>query len=156
MLMPSIRRGFSLIELVIVVVIIGIIAAIAVPRMSRGADTAAENALRMNLAQVRNAIELFRTEVGSLPPGATGTAFTNALTQYRLTDGTFQAAQPAAGTSYTGPYLRQLPAAPLGRAKGQNGVDVGTSATVPSTGAAWYYNSDTGQFRLNDTDYATW
>ena len=32
------KRAFSLIELVIVVVIIGIIAAIAIPRMSRGAD----------------------------------------------------------------------------------------------------------------------
>ena len=55
-------RAFSLIELVIVVVIIGIIGAMAIPRMSRGSKGASENALRGDLAVLRNSIELYAAE----------------------------------------------------------------------------------------------
>lgn len=156
--LPRVRRAFTLIELVIVVVIIGIIAAIAVPRMSRGADNAAENALRANLTQLRNAVELFRTEVGSLPPSSTSTELSNALTQFRLPAGTFQATQPASGT-WTGPYLRAIPNAPIGRTgvRGLNTFEIGTAATAPATAAgAWYFNSSTGEVRLNDSAYWAW
>ena len=54
--------GFSLLELVIVVVIIGVISAIAIPRMTRGASNAGATALRANLAVLRNAIEIYRAE----------------------------------------------------------------------------------------------
>lgn len=92
------RKAFSLIELVIVVVIIGIIAAIAVPRMSRGATAAGESALRANLTQIRNALELYRTEIGTLPTvAAAGTALTSATT---------------IGSNTFGPYLRVIPTLP--------------------------------------------
>ena len=58
MAVRSVDRAFSLVELVIVLVIIGIVAAIAVPRITRGATRASAVALRSDLATLRNAIEL--------------------------------------------------------------------------------------------------
>lgn len=56
---PSRRSAFSLIELVIVVVIMGIVAAIAVPRLSSAADNAASNAVTHDLGALQRAIELY-------------------------------------------------------------------------------------------------
>src|ERR1700736_605396 len=75
------RIGFSVIELVIVMVIIGIIAAIAIPRMSRGSQGAAENALAGDLAVWRSALDLYQNEHGGAYPKDNSTIITQ-LTQY--------------------------------------------------------------------------
>ena len=57
------RRGFSLLEVVIVVAIIAILAAIGIPRMSRGSRGANDAAVSGNLSVLRNAIDLFAAEI---------------------------------------------------------------------------------------------
>ncbi len=74
----QIRKGFSLIEMVIVILILGIIAAVAAPRMFDTATTAEENTTRQQLAVLRNAIEMYRARSGVYPqtgelPGAMAT-----------------------------------------------------------------------------------
>src|SRR2546423_5229696 len=78
------RGGFSLIELVIVVVIIAIIGAIAIPKMSRGAQGAGDSALMQDLSILRSAFDLYNAEhpTATLGSGSTATAVTNALTLY--------------------------------------------------------------------------
>ena len=61
------RRGFSLIEMVIVILILGIIAAVAAPRMFDTAATAEENTTRQQLGVMRNAIEMYRARAGFYP-----------------------------------------------------------------------------------------
>src|SRR3954469_1081494 len=78
----TLRRGFSLIELVIVVVIIGIIAAIAVPRMSRGAAGASDSSVNANLAVLRNALDMFQSEHGGVYPSGTAANIVSQLTGY--------------------------------------------------------------------------
>ena len=64
---PTKRGGFSLIEMVIVILILGIIAAVAAPKMFDTAKTAEENATRQQLAILRNAIEMARARDGVYP-----------------------------------------------------------------------------------------
>ena len=61
------RNGFSLIEMVIVILILGIIAAVAAPRMFDTANTAEQNTTRQQLGVLRNAIEMYRAKAGFYP-----------------------------------------------------------------------------------------
>ena len=141
----TLRRGFSLIELVIVIVIIGIIAAIAIPRMSRGAEGAAESSLKANLAVLKNAVDLFHSEhEGKYPNTATFalelTGFTNLAASANGT-----AKNTATGLIY-GPYLREIPPMPVG------GVGTKLKTVGDTLGAAsigWVYTEATGNIQAN-------
>lgn len=61
------KKGFSLIEMVIVILILGIIAAVAAPRMFDTATTAEENTTRQQLQVLRNSIEMARARDGVYP-----------------------------------------------------------------------------------------
>ncbi len=141
-----VRRGFSLIELVIVVVIIGILAAIAIPRMSRGAAGASDSALSSNLATLRSALDLYQAEHGGSFP--TLANLPNALTQYSdITGTTFSATQVAATGVIYGPYLRAVPALPVGADKGKN-----TFSATRTAGFGWVYDAATGAISANCPD----
>jgi general secretion pathway protein G len=133
MLHPNHRRAFSLIELVIVVVIIGVLAAIAIPRMSSGADNAKNNAVKANLAVLRQAIELHKAEVGTFP---TVGGFPDDLQ----------------------PYLRVIPKLGVGNNANANsvGTTTATAATPPTAEAGtngWLYNATTGDIFANADGY---
>ena len=104
------RQGFSLVELVIVVTIIGIIASIAVPRMSRASSNAESHALQATLANVRKAIDVYYAEHSKYPgytPGTTkpdNDSFVDQLLLYSDVDGNTNAS-PTAVYRY-GPYIR--------------------------------------------------
>lgn len=159
------RFGFSLVELVIVIVIIGVIAAIAIPRMSRGASAAGESALVGNLAVLRNAIEMYATEHSGVFPGAktdgmggsanSAEALTNQLTKYSAADGSCSETKDAAHPF--GPYLRKgIPPAPVGTSQGSTVVKVDATTTPPAVsttgGYGWVYNPSTGDIIVNSND----
>jgi prepilin-type N-terminal cleavage/methylation domain-containing protein len=139
------RRGFSLIELVIVVVIVGILAAIAIPRLSRATAGAADSSLQGSLSVMRKAIDHYSSEHGGAYPTAAN--FATAMTQYTDSQGTISATPTA--TCIYGPYLRSIPPLPLGASKGDSGV-----AAADGAGVGWIYTAATGTISANTTTEA--
>jgi prepilin-type N-terminal cleavage/methylation domain-containing protein len=147
------RRGFSLIELVIVVVIIGIIAAIAIPRMSRGTAAAGDSALAGNLTVLRNAVELYTSEHAGKLPG-TAADIADKLTKYSDDQGATVDTKDA--THPYGPYLRKIPAVPVGTLKSNAAVNskfvAGSTPEASNPTGGWLYDSATGNIKVNLPD----
>lgn len=61
------RKAMSLIEVLVVVLILGILAAIAIPRIATSTTTANQNACDTNIAMINSAIEQYAANSGSYP-----------------------------------------------------------------------------------------
>lgn len=61
------RRGLTLIELLIVVIILGALAAIAIPRITTSATTAKQNACNTNVDTLNTSVEMYHVDKGSYP-----------------------------------------------------------------------------------------
>ena len=59
------KKGFTLIEILVVVVIVGILAAVVIPRVTTSAATAKENTCDADIVNINTAIELYYFNGGS-------------------------------------------------------------------------------------------
>jgi len=64
---PGPSKGFTLIELIVVMAIVALLASIAAPRYFRSVELARENALRNTLKVMRSAIDQFAADKGRYP-----------------------------------------------------------------------------------------
>lgn len=61
------EKGFTLVELLVVVLILGALAAIAIPRISQSAEAAKINACKTNVDLINSQIELYYATAGEWP-----------------------------------------------------------------------------------------
>lgn len=142
------RRGFTLVEILIVVIILGILAAIVIPQFTSASEDARKNSTKSLLQTIRSQTELFKMEHGDQYPTTAGTAADAANWQWGWMTGKtdFSAGTTSTGTTY-GPYLQQEPRNPL------NGNT--TVAAAPGAGVGFVLTADGKIFATGkvDTNY---
>jgi len=104
------KKGFTLVEILIVVVILGILAAIVIPQFTSASTEAKEAALVSNLQAVRSQIELYKIHHNDELPGTQGLVdFATAMTSTTDQDGVVG----VGATFRFGPYMREIPVNPF-------------------------------------------
>jgi len=143
------RSGFTLVEILIVVVILGILAAIVIPQFTDASTEAKTSSLMTDLQTMRSQIELYKIQHNDALPGAGGATFQQALTGQTDIAGAVWAA--GAGTAY-GPYVQQIP---TNQFNDLSTIDFDADDSLLGLGnAGWHFNTATGSFHA-DTDAHT-
>jgi len=137
-LMKKVAKGFTLIELMIVVAIIGILAAIAVPKFADLVTKSKEASIKGSLGTVRSALSIYYSDQEGVYPVSNQLAF--ALTT---------------GSRYLQdmPFV-QIPTSAYGHAR------LNSEATSLTDVGNWYYNAVAGNVAVNcthtDTKSSLW
>jgi general secretion pathway protein G len=149
------KRGFTLVEILIVVIILGILAAIVIPQFTNASQDARKSSLVSQLQTLRSQIELFKLQHGDALPnlvggvdtaGAVDTSNWNPLT----TVTTFNLVN-------FGPYMQAPPKNPLnnlGRVENATVVAGVPAAPAAACGFVYDYNAAAGTGRIWGTDAA--
>jgi general secretion pathway protein G len=102
---PLAKRAFTLVELLIVIIIIAVLAAIAIPKFANSGLRSKESALKADLKLYRNAVELFKNDCGSYPAALADLAATTAPANGKDSQGNTKAI--TAG-DWKGPYVQDV------------------------------------------------
>jgi general secretion pathway protein G len=133
------KSGFTLVEILIVVIILGILAAIVIPQFTNASQDARKSSLASQLQTIRSQVELYKIQHSDTLPDL-------------VTDWT-----PLTGTSTVngttvGPYLQQIPTNAL---NGNTSVVNGSAASATVCGFVYDYGTlgaGTGKIWATDTD----
>jgi general secretion pathway protein G len=154
----SSRCGFTLIEILVVVVILGVLAAIVVPQFSQSSDDARLVSTVQSLQSLRGQIERYRNQHNGRLPGATCDSSDDTIFRDQLTLPTNEvgATGPLGDPNFpNGPYVHsQLPANPFNHSRRVQNVAM-FPATAPggetTADPGWVFERSTGRFKINKT-----
>ena len=130
------RKGFTLVEILIVVIILGILAAIVIPQFTNASEEARMSSLKSNLQSIRAQLQLYRMKNDVFPAAA---SFETLLTR-----------DPNNGGGVGAPFLYSIPTNPY--------TGTNTVTTWGGGGAGWEIDADgsatgvAGSFRAGDGD----
>jgi len=143
----SIRRGFTLIEVLIVVVIVAVLAALVVPRFINSAEESKASVLKHNLHALRLQITLYRMHHAGASPTIQGQQLP------QLTSATNPAGDIGGGPGFPcGPYIVAMPDNPY---TGLNNVVAAAAAppTTEASNAGWQYHEASGRIWPNKSEF---
>jgi general secretion pathway protein G len=134
------NKGFTLVEILIVVVILGILAAIVIPQFSDASTESKLSSCRSSLQSLRSQIQLFMIQHQDTPP-ALATFAADMTTETEV-----DAAATAGDSSgnEVGPYIMQVPFNPWNESQ--------TVAAADAVGVGWVYNETTGDIYVGKAD----
>lgn len=137
MIRRTVRKAFTLVEILIVVVILGILAAIVVPQFTNATQDAEAGNLKAQLSSLNRQIELYRARNNGQLPGANAT---DAVLFWTDLIG--------------GGYIKSAPVNPayVGGAPANALVDFVNGAVTGVAGAGWAFNV-AGNGVAGDADY---
>jgi prepilin-type N-terminal cleavage/methylation domain-containing protein len=142
------RGGFTLVEVLIVVVIMAVLAATVIPQFSDATNDAKVSTATFNLNTLRTQIQFYKAQHNGKSPSAT------LVELISKTD-----ANGAVGTGATyvyGPYLASIPENPI---TGKNTVRVAAAnppaAASGETDAGWLYHAASGMVWIDDAKLIT-
>jgi prepilin-type N-terminal cleavage/methylation domain-containing protein len=133
----SVPQGFTLIELMIVVAVIGILAAIALPKFAQMLEKSREGGTKGNLNSIHSAVAIYYGDQNGVWPTTLSTYSTYAFSQYLDTIG----AVKVSGVYVAGAIS---PAGSLVSMTSQSNVPTGS-------GTGWLYDSTAGEVYVNST-----
>ena len=140
------NKGFTLVEILIVVIILGILAAIVIPQFTNASTDARKNSLSSQLQTMRSQFELYKLQHNDKLPTAFLTV--GATDDWSGMVGQTDVQGNTTGTDF-GPYLQQKPANPLNQF-----TQVSIGAADPGAGVAgcgWLMNNVTGKVWATST-----
>jgi general secretion pathway protein G len=143
------KSGFTLVEILIVVVILGILAAIVIPQFTEASTEAKTSSLCTDLQTVRSQIELYKIQHNDdLPTPEAGGATWNKMTMYTDIAGTTNATYTAAQFKY-GPYLQKIP---MNQFNDDDTIRIEAGVSTAGAGTeGWVFNTDNGNFQADDS-----
>ena len=140
------RKGFTLIEILIVVIILGILAAIVIPQFSSASNDARRSNVQTTAQTLRSQVALYRLQhADRLPPQ---NAFWDHMTQYSNEAGTtLSTAKDTTNGVKFGPYMQQIAPNAL------NTLTTVVDGTANAAGGYVYdYNGGAGSGQIWGTD----
>ena len=140
------RKGFSAIELFIVFVVVGIVASISIPKFSQAAEEARTAKLCKALEQVREQIQIFKSEHSGRLPGRGGADFIVSITAVTDAKANVYSRENKNSSEPFGPYLGEIPSNPF---NDLNTVRINGHAAGSGT-HGWRYDTYTGHFQPDD------
>jgi prepilin-type N-terminal cleavage/methylation domain-containing protein len=161
------QLGFTLIEMLIVIIILGILAMIIVPQITVSTEDAKVSTLQTNLSGIRSSVETYYAQHANTYPGRNNTggsgttaddgaaalAFVAQLTRYTNEDGLIQVSKD---TTYKyGPYIKGGVGLPDNPFTNTNTVacdfdEVNITVRTHTSDSAWKFFPITGVFIAND------
>jgi general secretion pathway protein G len=144
------KGGFTLVEILIVVVILGILAAIVIPQFTEASTEAKLSSLCSDLQTLRSQIALFMVQHNDNPPNSAN--FIAQMTTYSDVDGNTNAAKTA--VFCYGPYLQKIAVNQFNDKKAAAPNDMhgllDDTGTVGDNVGSWEYDETTGAIYADD------
>jgi prepilin-type N-terminal cleavage/methylation domain-containing protein len=153
-------RAFTMIEIMIVVVLLGVLAAIVIPALAGGTTSARETTLAMNLNLLRRLIPVYTSQHMEIAPGYPDGDITAAPTEAAFVAQATMSSNAAGQTAVRGtpgfplgPYLSNIPPNPFNK---RDTVQIlGDADVFPGNGDnshGWICKPATGEIRADCSD----